>query len=395
MASSYPVSLQDLDATRGITGQPLSSPNHITHHALEDDTIEALQAYLGTNAAQTTPGAVNRALYSTSTSASVWGTLPIAAGGTGATSASAARTALGLAIGSDVQAYDAELAAIAGLVSAADKLPYFTGLGTAAVSDFTAAGRALIDDATAAAQLVTLGFTASITELNFNVGVTSAIQTQLNAKQGTLTNSAGLAAALSDETGTGLAVFNNSPVLITPNLGTPSTLVLTNATGLPAAAILPGTLATGLYLLAENASIGLDPAGSADGKYSGITIAATAGEALAFGDVIVLDVTAGKWLKGSVSAAAGADGDLRGMVGMCVLAAAADASPTTVLLQGTCRADLNFPVLTIGSVVYATTLGDITVTQPSTTDHIIKVLGFALTADEIFFNPSGDYITHT
>lgn len=52
----------------------------------------------------------------------------------------------------------------------------------------------------------------------------------------------------------------------------------------------------------------IDPAGSADGKYTGITVAGTAGEALVFGDVIVLDVTAGKWFKGSVSAAAGADG---------------------------------------------------------------------------------------
>lgn len=82
---------------------------------------------------------------------------PIVAGGTGSSSAAAARTALGLAIGTNVQAYDADLAAIAALMSAADQTLYATGAGTWALTGLTAAGRALAGGANAAAQMTTLG----------------------------------------------------------------------------------------------------------------------------------------------------------------------------------------------------------------------------------------------
>lgn len=58
-------------------------------------------------------------------------------------------------------------------------------------------------------------------------------------------SSANLAAAVTDETGSGLAVFATSPVLTTPNLGTPSAATLTNATGLPVSTGISG-LGTGV-----------------------------------------------------------------------------------------------------------------------------------------------------
>jgi uncharacterized cupin superfamily protein len=115
---------------------------------------------------------------------SITGTLAISDGGTGATSASAARTALGVAIGSDVQAYDAQLDTFAGASSAtATALVALTSTEVAILdgATVTTAELNILDGVTSTASELNIldGATITTTELNIIDGGTSATSTTL------------------------------------------------------------------------------------------------------------------------------------------------------------------------------------------------------------------------
>jgi|3_EtaG_2_1085321.scaffolds.fasta_scaffold07601_4 hypothetical protein len=155
---------------------------------------------------------------------------------------------------------------------------------------------------------------------------------------------------------------------------------------------LAGGTMTGAITLGENAAIALDPAGSADGKYSGTTVTGTAGVNLVFGDLVYLAVADSKWEKTDADAV-GTAGTV--MLGIVVVAGDEDAS-VTLLLSGIIRADAAFPTLTVGAPAYVgVTAAAIQVAAPSGTDDVVRVVGYALTANELYFNPSPDHITVT
>jgi hypothetical protein len=170
------------------------------------------------------------------------GTLSVARGGTGGTTAGDARTNLG------ATTLGANLFTVTN--PSAVTFPRFNADNT--VSSLSAADfRTAIGAGTGSGSVTSVGGTGTVNGITLTGTVTSSgnltlggtlsgvsLTTQVSGTLPVANGGTGVTAS----TGTGSVVLSNSPTLVTPALGTPSSATLTNATGLPIVAGTTGTL---------------------------------------------------------------------------------------------------------------------------------------------------------
>lgn len=134
----------------------------------------------------------------------------------------------------------------------------------------------------------------------------------------------------------------------------------------------------------------IEPA--SDDTYEGeATNDLNAGDTIAQWDLVYLDSSSGRWEFADADAATTSGQVLLAMA----TAAGTDGNPMNVIFRGIVRND-GWTWTAGGKPLYvSTTPGGLTETAPSGADDVIRVAGYTLSDDAIYFNPENDWITHT
>jgi len=137
----------------------------------------------------------------------------------------------------------------------------------------------------------------------------------------------------------------------------------------------------------------------ADTVYSGITAKFTAGEDLEDGEVVYMKAADSKmWKAVSNTGGTGLITAEIMCVAMCVADVSADAVGT-FLLHGSLRADTNFPTYAVGETLYVpeAEVGGKNVPEgasPDSDGDFVQVVGWAIDANTVYFNPDYTIIEH-
>ena len=236
--------------------------------------------------------------------------LAIADGGTAASTASGARANLGLAIGSDIQAYSSVLSGVSQQFASGDTLIYASASGVVSSADFTAFGRSIVSGSTASGVRSTLGLGTISTQDNGNVIISGGTVSGVTLTTGNATISGGTISGITDlaitDGGTGASNASNardnlgltigsgvqaySAILsgVSEQFTTADTLIYASASGVVSSAdftsfgrsIVSGTTASGV-----RSTLGLGTIATQDANNVSVTGGTVSGVTLITNDV--------------------------------------------------------------------------------------------------------------